>query len=111
MFCSWGYIPDVALLKCSCWHREPRTIERDFRGWECADDRWVSRSGCSIWAVELIRREIARAHPEAVAVNAVLLDFLLYDLAKEREARGMFSFFFPWPSLSGPPCWDFLLAS
>lgn len=42
--------------------------------------------GCSIWAVELMRRQIVRDHPEAEAdVNAVLLDFLLYDLAKERE--------------------------
>lgn len=41
-------------------------------------------------AVELIRREILRQHPEAEAtgVNAVLIDFLLYDLAKEREAAG-----------------------
>ena len=45
-------------------------------------------SGCSIWAVELIRREIVKAHPDATNVNAVLIDFFLYDLAKEREARG-----------------------
>lgn len=45
-------------------------------------------SGCSIWAVELIRREILRAHPEATNINAVLIDFFLYDLAKEREAQG-----------------------
>ncbi|KAK4494844.1 hypothetical protein PRZ48_014200 [Zasmidium cellare] len=42
-----------------------------------------------IWAVELIRREIVRAHPEATNVNAVLIDFFLYDLAKEREALGV----------------------
>lgn len=41
-------------------------------------------------AVELIRREMLSQHPEAEAtgVNAVLIDFLLYDLAKEREAAG-----------------------
>jgi hypothetical protein len=39
-------------------------------------------------AVELIRREILRQHPEATGVNAVLIDFFLYDLAKEREAAG-----------------------
>lgn len=45
--------------------------------------------GCSIWAVELLRREIVRDHPEAEAeVHAVLLDFLLYDLAKEFESTG-----------------------
>ena len=39
-------------------------------------------------AVELIRWDILRQHPEATEVNAVLIDFLLYDLAKEREASG-----------------------
>lgn len=44
----------------------------------------VQLRGCSIWAVEMIRREILANHPEA-EVNAVLIDFFLYDLAKERE--------------------------
>jgi hypothetical protein len=45
--------------------------------------------GCSIWAVEMLRRQIVSDHPEAKdEVNAVLLDFLLYDLAKEFESTG-----------------------
>lgn len=45
--------------------------------------------GCSIWAVEMLRRQIVSDHPEARGdVNAVLLDFLLYDLAKEFETTG-----------------------
>ncbi|EMC91758.1 hypothetical protein BAUCODRAFT_152140 [Baudoinia panamericana UAMH 10762] len=44
----------------------------------------VQLRGCSIWAVELIRCEILRLQPQA-AVNAVLIDFFLYDLTKERE--------------------------
>jgi len=36
-------------------------------------------------AVELIRREILKVEPSALNVNAVLIDFFLYDLAKERE--------------------------
>ena len=43
--------------------------------------------GCSIWTVELIRQQILADHPDA-KVNAILIDFLLYDLAKEREAAG-----------------------
>ncbi|CAK7212995.1 hypothetical protein SCUCBS95973_001649 [Sporothrix curviconia] len=43
--------------------------------------------GCSIWCVELIRREIMRQHPEA-KVNAILIDFFLYDTMKELEAAG-----------------------
>jgi hypothetical protein len=36
----------------------------------------------------MIRREILKMHPEATDINAVLIDFFLYDLAKEREAQG-----------------------
>ncbi|PIA89024.1 UPF0553 protein [Cercospora beticola] len=62
---------------------------RDLRTIELGDSREVQLRGCSIWAVELIRREILRNHPEATAVNAVLIDFFLYDLAKEKEAQGL----------------------
>jgi hypothetical protein len=37
--------------------------------------------------VELIKREILRQHPDA-KINAILIDFFLYDLAKEMEASG-----------------------
>lgn len=55
-------------------------------------DSWeMQLRGCSIWAVEMIRRQIVQEHPEAEAdINAVLLDFLLYDLAKESESTGTF---------------------
>lgn len=43
--------------------------------------------GCSIWCVELIRREILRNHPDT-QVNAILIDFFLYDTIKEREKNG-----------------------
>lgn len=42
--------------------------------------------GCSIWAVEVLRREILRQHPDD-QINAVLIDFFLYDSMKELEAR------------------------
>ncbi|KAM3424564.1 Queuosine 5'-phosphate N-glycosylase/hydrolase [Cercospora zeina] len=64
---------------------------RDLRIIELGDSREVQLRGCSIWAVELIRREILRNHPEATSVNAVLIDFFLYDLAKEKEAQGRFT--------------------
>jgi hypothetical protein len=37
--------------------------------------------------VELVRQEIKEQHPEA-NVNAILIDFFLYDLMKERERAG-----------------------
>jgi len=46
----------------------------------------VQLRGCSIWCVELIRREIVRCNPEA-RVNAILIDFFLYDTVKEQEAQ------------------------
>ncbi|KAF2761612.1 hypothetical protein EJ05DRAFT_448078 [Pseudovirgaria hyperparasitica] len=46
----------------------------------------VQIRGCSIWSVELIRREIVAKHPGA-KVNAVLLDFFLYDTVKELEGE------------------------
>ncbi|TWU78848.1 hypothetical protein ED733_007524 [Metarhizium rileyi] len=50
--------------------------------------RWeMQLRACSIWCVELIRREIARAHP-GTHVNAILIDFFLYDRMKELEAAG-----------------------
>ena len=57
-----------------------------------AGESWeLQLRGCSIWAVEMIRRQIVQDHPEAESeVNAVLLDFLLYDLAKEFESTGTF---------------------
>ncbi|KAK7948722.1 quinate dehydrogenase [Apiospora aurea] len=45
---------------------------------------------CSIWCVELLRREINRAHPEA-KVNAILIDFFLYDTMKQLEAEGKYT--------------------
>jgi hypothetical protein len=45
--------------------------------------------GCSIWCVELLRREILRKHPDAKGkVNAVLIDYFLYDTCKEMEEKG-----------------------
>ena len=69
-----------------------------------AGESWeLQLRGCSIWAVGMIRRQIVQDHPEAESeVNAVLLDFLLYDLAKEFESTGMFRAcgVFPAPSRS-----------
>lgn len=50
---------------------------------------WLTMRGAagSIWCVELIRREILRRHP-GTHVNAILIDFFLYDYMKELEAEG-----------------------
>ncbi|MCJ1472528.1 hypothetical protein MMC13_001177 [Lambiella insularis] len=48
----------------------------------------IQLRGCSIWCVELIRREILRRNPDAY-VNAILIDFFLYDMVKEQEAQAV----------------------
>ncbi|KAH7336365.1 hypothetical protein BKA65DRAFT_402638 [Rhexocercosporidium sp. MPI-PUGE-AT-0058] len=60
--------------------RQKRVIESGHT-WE------IQMRGCSIWCVELIRREILRNHPDA-KINAILIDFFLYDTMKEREVAG-----------------------
>ncbi|KAK4141185.1 uncharacterized protein C8A04DRAFT_39317 [Dichotomopilus funicola] len=42
---------------------------------------------CSIWCVELLRKEIVRQHPDT-QINAILMDFFLYDTIKEMEDQG-----------------------
>lgn len=41
----------------------------------------VQLRGCSIWCVELIKREMLAEHPDAT-INAILIDFFLYDLVR-----------------------------
>ncbi|CZT02664.1 probable cobyrinic acid a,c-diamide synthase [Rhynchosporium graminicola] len=60
--------------------RQKKIIESG-HSWE------IQMRGCSIWCVELIRREILRNHPKA-KINAILIDFFLYDTMKEREGAG-----------------------
>ncbi|KXT10361.1 hypothetical protein AC579_9151 [Pseudocercospora musae] len=60
---------------------------RDLRPIESGHAWEVQLRGCSIWAVELIRREIVRRHGEATGINAVLIDFFLYDSGKEGERQ------------------------
>ena len=61
---------------------------RQLKSIESGDPREVQLRGCSIWCVELIRREIVRSHPHA-NINSILIDFFLYDTVKEMEASGV----------------------
>lgn len=48
----------------------------------------VQLRGCTVWCVELIRRKILELDPEA-EINAILVDFFLYDTMKENIANGI----------------------
>ncbi|KAJ2892270.1 Queuosine salvage protein [Zalerion maritima] len=54
---------------------------------ESGSVREVELRACSIWCLELIKREILKNHPDA-KINAILMDFFLYDTMKEIEAKG-----------------------
>jgi hypothetical protein len=47
----------------------------------------IQLRGCTIWCVELIRRQILLKDPKA-NTNAILIDFFLYDTIKEKESSG-----------------------
>jgi hypothetical protein len=50
-----------------------------------ANSTWeIELRGCSVYAVELIRREIKKLDPNS-PVNAILIDFFLYDTITELE--------------------------
>ena len=63
-------------------HIQKHKVIESGHSWE------IQLRGCSIWCVELLRKEIKRLHPES-QLNAILIDFLLYDTIKEVEAKGV----------------------
>ncbi|KNC81635.1 hypothetical protein SARC_06058, partial [Sphaeroforma arctica JP610] len=50
--------------------------------WQTGDPREAEVRGCSIWAVELVKREMRRQGC-ASELNSILLDFYLWDYAKQ----------------------------
>lgn len=101
---SYGAFDDIGVLTMFADYRIPQMLQglhcllysprlegriKRLQRLEPGEAMEVEIRGCSIWCVELLRREIERRHPEAKGkVNAVLIDFLLYDTCKEMEARG-----------------------
>ena len=63
-------------------HIQRRTPIESGHPWE------MQLRGCSIWCVELLRREILRQYPDS-HINAILIDFFLYDTVKGLEERGL----------------------
>ncbi|CCX07405.1 hypothetical protein FPQ18DRAFT_319353 [Pyronema domesticum] len=87
MFADYRVPVTLTTLNCLLYgptleaHIKEKKIIPSGSSWE------VQLRGASVWCVEQIRREILRNHPEA-KVNAVLIDFYLYDTAKEMEEKG-----------------------
>lgn len=51
---------------------------------EHGDAREIELRGCSIWSVELIKKEILKQN-SGTKVNAILIDFFLWDAAKAAQ--------------------------
>ncbi|KOS22631.1 UPF0553 protein [Escovopsis weberi] len=91
---SFGEFRDIDSITIFADYRVPQILSTLGALWvgpkiaAAVRDKKILESGtCSIWCVELLKREIKRAHPEA-HVNAVLIDFYLYDTMKQMEAEG-----------------------
>ncbi|RMZ85581.1 hypothetical protein DV737_g621, partial [Chaetothyriales sp. CBS 132003] len=107
---SYGQFDDIATLtmfadyrvpqmlhSLGCLWYSPRLEGRIKRGelLESGDTLELEIRGCSVWCVQLIKREIEtrfaeeltvwKARGEGREVNAILIDYLLYDLATERR--------------------------
>ncbi|KAI4159754.1 MAG: hypothetical protein L6R39_000311 [Caloplaca ligustica] len=99
---SYGLFHDISTLTMFADYRIPQMLHtlgclryspslenhiRQLKEIESGGSWEVQLRGCSIWCVELIRREILRLDKKA-GVNAVLIDFFLYDSMKERVVEG-----------------------
>ncbi|KAL7272905.1 hypothetical protein RUND412_004276 [Rhizina undulata] len=84
------YRVPVILHAMGCIYYSP-TLEHHIRSKKPLESghSWeLQIRGCAIWAVEMIRRRIESLRP-GEGINAVLIDFYLYDTAKEMERRGV----------------------
>ncbi|PQE07689.1 putative cobyrinic acid ac-diamide synthase protein [Rutstroemia sp. NJR-2017a BVV2] len=96
---GWGEFDDIDKITIFADYRIPQilnsfgclwyapSLESAIRKGEVIEHgcSWeIQLRGCSIWCVELIRREILKNYPKA-KVNAILIDFFLYDTVKEME--------------------------
>lgn len=80
-------IPQMLRSLNILWY-SPRVESKIKRGEgiRSGEDIEIEIRGCSIWAVELLRREMVKQHPDAKnRLNAILIDFYLYDTCTEDE--------------------------
>ncbi|KKY38041.1 putative upf0553 protein c [Diaporthe ampelina] len=87
MFADYRVPQILNTMGCIYYSPTLNEVVKDKKVIESGSSWEVQLRACSIWCVELIRRDIKRTHPE-VEINAILIDFFLYDLMKELESRG-----------------------
>lgn len=99
---SFGYFHDIDQITMFADYRIPQMLHslgclqysppleshiRRMKAIESGHPWEIQLRGCSIWCIELLRREIQRQHPET-HLNTILIDFFLYDTMKEMEMKG-----------------------
>lgn len=81
MFADYRVPQILHMLDCISYSKELTSHVEKLQYLEQGSSQEVEIRGCSIWAVELIKKYILEEHPET-KVNAILIDFYLWDSAK-----------------------------
>ncbi|KAL9104541.1 MAG: hypothetical protein Q9163_000514 [Psora crenata] len=74
-------------LGCLSYSPPLESSIRQFKTIESGHSWEIQLRGCSIWCVELLKREMLRNNPKT-HINAILIDFFLYDTMKGLEEKG-----------------------
>ncbi|KAL9127690.1 MAG: hypothetical protein Q9217_003489 [Psora testacea] len=88
MFADYRIPQMLHSLGCLSYSPPLESHVRQLKAIESGHPWEIQMRGCSIWCVEMLRREIVRNHPKS-HVNAILIDFFLYDTVKETEEKGI----------------------
>lgn len=86
MFADYRVPQILQSMDCVSYSQQLRQHLCDLKPLENGDVWEVEIRGASIWAVELIKQNILEMHPDA-KINAVLIDFYLWDSAKELQKQ------------------------
>lgn len=86
MFADYRVPQILHMLKCIEYSEQLTKHLKELKPIKHNDPLEVEIRGASIWAVELIRRSIMKEHP-GFKINAILIDFYLWDSAKEIQKQ------------------------
>ncbi|KAI9780573.1 MAG: hypothetical protein M1816_002823 [Peltula sp. TS41687] len=100
----WGEFHDIDKITTFADYRVPQILHtlgcllyspsveshiRSLKPIESGHSWEIQIRGCTIWCIEMIKKQIIREHhPEPHKINAILIDFFLYDTMKQLELDG-----------------------
>jgi len=86
MFADYRVPQILHTLNCISYSKDLKDHIEGLKYLEQGSPDEIEIRGCSIWAVELIKRYILEEYPES-KVNAILIDFYLWDSAKKLQKQ------------------------